>query len=339
MGIGQTNIKIRNLSIGYKQSGHQPVILRGGINFSAQTGEMIALIGSNGIGKSTLLRSLIGFQEFFSGDILIGGQPVQKITPAEKARMISFVSTEIIRVPNMTVSDLVGYGRFPYTNWFGRLTSSDKQQVDEAIASVGMESFRTKPIDQISDGERQRAMIARALAQDTPVIFLDEPTAFLDVSNKYEIFHLLQLLAREKGKTIVFSTHDLNIALRETDKFWMMLEKENYEGSPEDAVLSGAVHNLFGNSHIGFDTQEGEFYFKKDFKEKVRITGDGEAMNWTYRALNRMGYQIVMESKPDFEVRVVDSEKGCHWELDTGEDRVLFDTVYELGRWLREYYP
>jgi iron complex transport system ATP-binding protein len=210
--------------------------------------------------------------------------------------------------------------------------------VNEAIASVGMEKFRDKPIDQISDGERQRAMIARALAQDTPVIFLDEPTAFLDVSNKYEIFHLLQTLARDNGKTIVFSTHDLNIALREADKFWMMLENENFEGSPEDAVLSGAVHRLFGKSHIGFDNHEGEFYFKKDFKEKVRISGNGEAMNWTYRALNRMGYQIVMESTPDFEVKVIESENGYNWKLETKNKQVLFDSVYELGCWLSKNY-
>jgi iron complex transport system ATP-binding protein len=329
------NIEIKNLSIGYKQTGKPPVALREGIYFTARKGEMIALIGSNGIGKSTLLRSLIGFQEFFSGDILIGGQPIQKITPAEKARVISFVSTEIIRIPNMTVLDLVSYGRFPYTDWFGRLTKTDRQCVDEAIASVGMEKFRDKPIDQISDGERQRAMIARALAQDTPMIFLDEPTAFLDVSNKYEIFHLLQTLARDNGKTIVFSTHDLNIALREADKFWMMLENENFEGSPEDAVLSGAVHRLFGKSHIGFDTHEGEFYFKKDFKDKVRITGNGEAINWTYRALNRMGYQIVMESTPDFEVKVYSNDNSILWDLIKEGKNTTYTSIYHLGRALQ----
>src|SRR5690606_18861416 len=140
-----------------------------------------------------------------------------------------------------------------------------KRVVYDAIEKVGLGEMAGKPVMQISDGERQRAMIARALAQDTPVIVLDEPTAYLDVSNKYEIFHLLQELASMRKKTIILSTHDLNIALREVDKLWLIAPGANFQGAPEDAVLNGWLNQLFINEHIGFDENEGEFFFKKEF--------------------------------------------------------------------------
>jgi iron complex transport system ATP-binding protein len=264
------NIELTNLSVGYEQPGGLPLEILKGIDFSACPGEMVALIGSNGIGKSTLLRSLVGFQNYFSGSIKLNGKELSTIDSREVARVMSFVSTENIRVANMTVFDLVAFGRFPYTNWIGRLTAEDKQKVAGAIEKVGMTGFENRQTIQLSDGERQRAMIARALAQDTPVIILDEPTAFLDVSNKYEIFHLLQILAKEKGKTIILSTHDLNIALREVDKLWIVTGTGNYQGAPEDAVLNGWLDQLFKNENIGFDLQEGEFFFKKDFKASRR---------------------------------------------------------------------
>ncbi|NQU88110.1 MAG: ABC transporter ATP-binding protein [Mariniphaga sp.] len=318
------------MSIGFGKPEKSPVILRKGINFTANHGEMVALIGSNGVGKSTLLRSLVGFQEYFSGDFTINENSIKTFSDQERAKLISFVSTEIIKVANMTVFDLVAFGRFPYTNWFGKVTSNDKRIIDEAISNVGMKEHKNKPITQISDGERQRAMIARALAQDTPIIILDEPTAFLDVSNKYEIFHLLQVLAKEKGKTIVLSTHDLNIALREVDKFWILLEDETFEGSPEDSVLNGNFEKLFSNSHIGFDHYEGEYFFKKEFREKVKITGEGIPLNWTLRAFNRMGYQIVMDVKPDFEVNVIESKNGINWEFKRKLSVQNFNSIYEM---------
>ena len=179
---------------------------------------------------------------------------------------------------------------------------------------------------QISDGERQRAMIARALAQDTPVIILDEPTAYLDVSNKYEIFHLLQILASEKQKTVILSTHDLNIALREVDKLWIVTENGNYQGAPEDAVLKGWLNQMFRNEQIGFDEKEGEFYFRKEFKAKVKVEGEGLPLIWTLRALNRKGYQIVMQAEPDF--KVVARENG--WDLISGNSIRSFESIYQL---------
>jgi iron complex transport system ATP-binding protein len=320
------NIELKRLSVGYKQPGEAPLEVLKNINFTAAPGEMVALVGSNGIGKSTLLRTLAAFQPWFAGDIQISGQGLKTLNPKEIARIMSFVSTENIRVPNLSVFDLVAYGRFPYTNWIGMLAGEDKTMVYEAIEKVGLVGFEQRSVMQISDGERQRAMIARALAQDTPVIILDEPTAYLDVSNKYEIFHLLQVLAVEKNKTIVLSTHDLNIALREVDKLWIVTDSGNYQGAPEDAVLQGWLNQMFRNEHVGFDEKEGEFFFKKDFRAKVKVEGEGLPLIWTLRALNRKGYQIVMQAEPDFRLVV----KENNWKLILPDSEKEFESIYQL---------
>ena len=325
------NIELLNLSVGYEHPGGQILEILTGINFSACPGEMVALIGCNGIGKSTLLRTLVGFQKYFSGNIAMNGSELKNIDSREIARVMSFVSTENIRVANMTVFDLVAYGRFPYTNWIGRLAADDKQKITDAIQKVGMEGFENRQTIQLSDGERQRVMIARALAQDTPVIILDEPTAFLDVSNKYEIFHLLQILAKEKGKTIILSTHDLNIALREVDKLWIVTENGNFQGAPEDAVLNGWLNQLFRNENIGFDAKEGEYFFKKDFKAKVKVEGEGLPLIWTLRALNRLGYQIVMQAEPDFNVVVGENFWKIYHKNEMSE---TFNSIYSFLMWL-----
>ena len=210
------------------------------------------------------------------------------------------------------------------------LTEEDKEVVYGAIQKVGLQGLDHRPVMQISDGERQRAMIARALAQDTPVIILDEPTAYLDVSNKYEIFHLLQMLAGEKKKTIVLSTHDLNIALREVDKLWIITEKTKYQGAPEDAVLRGWLNQLFLNEHVGFDASEGAFFFKKAFRAKVKVSGEGLPLTWTLRALNRKGYQIVMQAEPDFWVKAEENK----WELTTKHLQKSFGSIYQLLSYL-----
>lgn len=320
------NIELNNLTVGYEQPGGNPLEILSGINFAAAPGEMVALIGSNGIGKSTILRTLVGFQKYFSGSVKINGKEFHKVGTKEIARIMSFVSTENIRVANMSVFDLVAFGRFPYTNWIGKLTDSDRLKVSEAIKKVGLQGFESRQIMQVSDGERQRAMIARAVAQDTPVIMLDEPTAFLDVSNKYEIFHLLQTLAKERGKTIVLSTHDLNIALREVDKLWIVTDSGNFQGAPEDAVLNGWLDKLFKNENIGFDMQDGEYFFKKEFKAKVKVEGEGLPLIWTLRALNRVGYQIVVKAEPDFHV-VVDEQS---WILKSKDKSEKFHSVYQM---------
>jgi iron complex transport system ATP-binding protein len=301
--------------------------------FSALAGEMVALIGPNGIGKSTLMRTMARLQKKLSGDMRINDRPIGSYSDREFAKTISFVSTEKIQVANMKVAELVAYGRFPYTGWLGTLQPEDKGKVEEAMRMTGLLPLSVKMINQISDGERQRAMIARALAQDTPVIILDEPTAFLDISNKYGIFSLLHDLTRQYYKTVILSTHDLNIALREADKLWIMDENETFQGAPEDAILQGRLNSLFREERIGFNPDDGDFFFRKQQTGKVKVTGEGLPCKLTVRALERKGFKTNPEDQPaDFTISVnAESEsKEIVWELHKGEKVYRFSSIYSL---------
>lgn len=325
-------IEIRDVSVGYTGRHGETDFSKESISFDANGGEIIALIGPNGIGKSTLLRTMAGFQKCLKGEILFYGKPVGTISPRDLSMMLSFVSTESVQITNMRVADLVAYGRFPYTGWLGRLADKDITRVMEALDQVGLLRFARRMVTQLSDGERQRVLIARAIAQDTPLIFLDEPTAFLDVSNKYEIFHLLQRLARDNGKTIILSTHDLNIALRETDKFWIMLEKGSVEGAPEDAVLNGWLDKLFTSGNVAFDINAGDFYFRKVHAGTASVKGEEPAYSWTIRALERKGYYFTTREEADLRIKIItDSQTGRQsWEVELQDMKIRVSTIYEL---------
>ncbi len=327
-------VRITNLKVGYDSQHGDVDFYRESIGFSACAGEMVALIGPNGIGKSTLLRTMAGFQPAFAGEIVYYGKPLTQYTNRELSTMISFVSTESVNVPNMRVAELVAFGRFPYTNWLGRLTSSDRHMVMDALEKVGMRSFAKRMVSQLSDGERQRVLIARALTQNTPFIFLDEPTAFLDVNNKYEIFHLLHQLARQENKTIILSTHDLNIAIREMDKFWIMLDRESLEGSPEDAVLNGWLDRLFAAGNIAFDTATGDFYFPKHHAGTASVRGDDPCFSWTIRALERRGYFFTTGKDADLHIEIArkSQNEGWVWTIFSNDRSWSVESVYQLFR-------
>ena len=293
--IGQEEkiIELGNAAIGYKAKTHSINVVKSAISVYALKGELVALIGGNGVGKSTLLRTIAGFQAPISGDFLIRGKQVSAYREKELALIMGFVSTEIIRVPNLSVFDLVSLGRYPHTNWFGKMLDLDRYIVEEAIKSVGLQGYENRMVNYISDGERQKAMIARTLAQDTDVIVLDEPTAFLDLSNKYEIVHILHQLASEKGKTILFSTHDLTTAIAESDRIWLMLNDSVEQGAPEDLILNGNFSSLFHSDHLFFDQEKGDFRIKKQSQRKALVNGEGIAVDWTKKALERSGFEVV----------------------------------------------
>lgn len=243
-------IRLENLSLGYGRR-----ILFSGANIGFGWGEFTALIGRNGTGKSTLLRTIASLARPLSGRILVNEQPLESLSREELARTISFVSTDEIRVANLKVADVVALGRAPYTNWFGSLTAEDHQIIDRSLELVGMTDFASKGVDTLSDGERQRVMIARALAQDTPVILLDEPTAFLDLPNKYEICLLLRRLAHNSGKCIIFSTHDLSIAIELCDTMAMIEDGSFCYGTAQDLIDTGRLQRLFHSTQLFFDSQ------------------------------------------------------------------------------------
>lgn len=230
-------LQLEKVSIGYSGK----VIARD-LTAVLPTGSVTALVGSNGCGKSTLLRTLVGLQPALAGDV----------APRPTAEEVAVVLTERIDVPALTVDALVAFGRIPHTRLTGRLSAADRAAVDRAIALCAIDHLRQRLLSQLSDGERQRAMIARAIAQDTPIILLDEPTAFLDFPAKVETLRLLCRLAHDEGKTILLSTHDLEIAFQLADRLWLLSDDGISEGSPEELAARGAISAIF--PHIKFDS-------------------------------------------------------------------------------------
>ena len=206
-------ISLSQLSVGYTLS--HPVI--SDINLELRSGQLACLIGENGIGKSTLLKTLTGFLPKLKGSLLLGNRDIESFSQRELARQVSIVLTQKPDVQNLTIEEIIGLGRSPYTGFFGRLRTEDRKVVDDAIATMGIEKLRGRMIQTLSDGERQKVMIAKALAQETSIILLDEPTAFLDFPSKAETFQSLQRMAHERDKLILLSTHDLELAVRFAD--------------------------------------------------------------------------------------------------------------------------
>lgn len=251
-------IELHDVTLGY---GDRVLMAEGNVGFG--WGELTALIGRNGTGKSTLLRTIAALAKPQKGRITISGKDVASLTMREVAGKIAFVSTDEVRVENLHVRDVVALGRAPYTNWVGRLTEEDREKVEEALRLVGMDGFSEASMESLSDGERQRVMIARALAQDTPIILLDEPTAFLDLPNKYEICLLLRRLAHREGKCILFSTHDLSIAIELCDTIAMIEGGEFHYGTAEMLIESGELQRIFEHTQIEFDRERGNVRLKK----------------------------------------------------------------------------
>ena len=215
-------IQLKDLSIGYKLHNGKTKTIASHINASVESGMLTCLIGRNGTGKSTLLRTITGFIPPLEGQVILEGRDLSMLSATERARIISIVLTERPETDNITVNELVGMGRLPYTNFWGTLQEEDRQIVDDAMQMIGIYELRNRKIGTLSDGEKQKAMIGKAIAQQTPVIILDEPTAFLDYPSKQETMLLLHQLAQELNKTIFLSTHDLNIAYQVADKIWCM---------------------------------------------------------------------------------------------------------------------
>ena len=244
-------IELKELTLGYGQR-----TLLEMVNARMTGGQLIALLGRNGAGKSTLLRAMMGLEKPQSGEIILQGKKITSLKPEKLARNISFVTTDKVRIANLRCKDVVSMGRAPYTNWIGQLRPEDEMRVDTAIQLVGMSAYAEKTMDKMSDGECQRIMIARALAQDTPVILLDEPTAFLDLPNRYELCLLLKRLAQEEDKCILFSTHDLDIALSLCDSIMLIDNPHMYTLPTPEMVASGHIDRLFRNESVTFDAQK-----------------------------------------------------------------------------------
>lgn len=244
---GAPGISLHGLTLAYGRR----VLLRDADAVLPQ-GSITALIGRNGTGKSTLLRAIAGLGTA-AGEIRLCGKPLAALTALQRASTVSFVTTDKIRIANLACEDVVALGRAPYTNWIGHMQQADRDIVSRSLSLVGMSSFARKTMDRMSDGECQRILIARALAQDTPVILLDEPTAFLDMPNRYELCTLLAELAHGQDKCILFSTHELDIALNLCDDIALIAPPHLYLQTVEQTVRSGHLERLFASANVTFD--------------------------------------------------------------------------------------
>lgn len=286
-------LQTEDLSIGYPNQKTSPVVVAEHIEVGLKPGELVCLLGPNGAGKSTLMRTLAGMQAPLNGRILLNQQNLNQITARQLARQLSVVLTEPINAGMLTGWDLVALGRHPYTNWAGKLTVVDETAVNQAILSVGATELAQRHIHTLSDGERQKIMIARALAQEPKVMLLDEPTAFLDLPRRVEIMHILRQLARDSHRAILLSTHDLDLALRNADKIWLLPKGGSMQvGTPEELVLNGTFEAAFQADGVQFDPQTGSFKMASQAAGQIDLLGDGLSTLWTKRALERVGFAV-----------------------------------------------
>ncbi|WP_299126985.1 ABC transporter ATP-binding protein [uncultured Winogradskyella sp.] len=257
-----TILKAEQLSIGYKTK-KADTIIASKINFELIKGQLIGLVGGNGIGKSTLLRTLIKLQPALSGSVLLNGQPLENISNLELAKQLSIVLTEPLSSKNLRVSELVALGRHPYTNWIGNTTKNDKTIISNAIDLVNITTLKDKWCYELSDGQLQKVMLARALAQDTDIIILDEPTTHLDMYHKAYILKLLQKLTKETGKTILFSSHEIDLAIQLCDHMIVMTDDKVIYNTPCNLISNGVFDTLFPKDLIAFDNSTGSFRVNK----------------------------------------------------------------------------
>ena len=259
----QVVISAHDLSIGYSL-GKGTNSIASGINLSLEAGKLVALIGANGIGKSTLLRTLAGIQKPLEGTVVLNNKNITAFSPKELAQNLSIVLTESLPPSNLTVFELVALGRQPYTNWLGALSPEDIDKVNEAITLTQIGHLADKKHYEISDGQLQKVLIARALAQDTPLIVLDEPTTHLDLLHKVNLLRLLKKLSSETGKCIFYSTHDLDLALQLSDEIVVMTPGNAIQGTPASLISQKVFDKVFNDGSIRFDTEKGGFVIDRD---------------------------------------------------------------------------
>lgn len=324
------------IEAGFNESGRKTALLND-VNLSANRGEVVSVIGANGSGKSTLLRTIASLIRPLKGAVELGSRRVTDYTGGELAGLVAFVAAGSSVPLSMRVDELVSLGRFPHTNWIGSLKSNDMMIIEESLNSVGMLKLRERPLYKLSDGERQRAVIARALAQDPVLILLDEPTAFLDLPNRYDLIYLLRKLAEERGKCVVLTTHDMEIASRESDKLWLINNNRVIEGAPEDLIINGILTSLFGERNIRYSESDGVFKRTRVTGNIVHLEGERRLVKLTARALERLGINSSAGDFPD-SISAVNSGEGPLWNYRRADGSHAFRSIYELTTFLKEHH-
>ncbi len=330
--MAATILQTRGLCIGYAPKRRPRIEVAADLGVELLKGELVCLLGPNGAGKSTLMRTLAGLQKPLAGDVLLEGCDLHRLTERERARLLGLVLTEQVDVGNLSAYALVALGRYPYTGWDGRLAAADEKVVRWAIDAVGAKKLAGRSVGELSDGERQKVMIARALAQQPAVLLLDEPTAFLDLPRRVEIVQLLRRLAGASDRAVLLSTHDLDLALRCADRLWLLPPDGRLQtGAPEDLVLSGAFQQTFAD--VEFDPAVGSFQLTQESKGEIGLVGEGLDALWTVRALERAGFCVVADAP--MWVEIIRDNGAAAWQLHTAAGACVCSTLYELVKAVR----
>ncbi len=304
-------LHLHQLSVGYIDH-----TLFEGLNLSLRSGQLVCFMGPNGAGKSTLIRTIGGLQQPRAGAVVVQGSNTSQSNPEK----IALVLTDPVKDINITVEEMVSFGRYPFLKWTVTLSSRDEEIIASAIDRVNIGHLRKKRLYQLSDGQIQMTMIARALAQDTPLIILDEPTAHLDLNNRVEIMRLLEGLAHREGKCILMATHELDLALQTSDLIWLTGNERNIiTGIPEDLVLDGSFDETF--RFKGFDLKTGKVQHHPYRGRCIRLTGEGYAYLWTRNALERNGFDVSDDSG---DIHVVVTRKNDRFVWDIGGNQTVF---------------
>lgn len=325
-------LETKELSIGYKAN-RRTNILHDRLNLLLHRGDLVCIIGPNGSGKSTLLRTIAGLQPSISGSISILGNDLKDINFSERSKLLSIVLTEKTAVESITVGEIVALGRYTETNWLGSLKDDDQEIIRTSLQSVGLNSFENRYYGTLSDGEKQRTFIAKALASNAPLMLLDEPTAHLDIPNRVEIMILLRKLTRCKNQSVLVSTHDLDLAMQLADEIWL-LEKDNVIlcTTPEEAISSGIINDCFGSNSVEFHPDYGRFVIKSKASGKISLSGRGVNYEMTRRALERIGYTIVSD-KTTITIHV----EGQNWTFKNSENSYRTSRLSDVIRLVRKF--
>jgi iron complex transport system ATP-binding protein len=328
-------LSTKHLYVGYRKGKNRITVLND-LDLNLKKGELVCLIGPNGSGKSTLIRTLSKVQTALTGDIYIKGKKLQDYSRTEIAKTISLVLTEKVDNVNLSVSELVALGRYPHTDFTGNLSKDDNSIIKSAIISTHLEDISSKKVNELSDGQLQKVMIARALAQEGELMILDEPTAHLDLNNRVEIMTLLKYLAKDSGKAILVSTHDLDLALETADLLWICNDQKIISGTPEDLALNGNISSIFRSNLYHFDITKGRFLVHKNRHSSISLGGNitPEILFWTKHALEKAGFEI----KANCETEVIVSLNGNNstWKIKKGESEVMHNSLKDVVNYLKQ---
>ena len=317
-------IQTKQLTVGYQNKQFKNLLIEN-LNLQLRSGQLTCFMGPNGVGKSTLIRTLAGLQKPLSGEVLYIERPQPSPDSFALPKNVAVVLTDRITAVNMNVYELVSFGRYPYLGWGTKLSIEDKQIIQQSIHQVQIQDLLHQKIHELSDGQLQLVMIARALAQDTPIILLDEPTAHLDLNNRLEIMNLLRKLARTLNKAILVATHELDLALQTADVIWLAGRNRNIlTGIPEDLVLKGAFDEIF--QFKGFDLRTGKVHHEVHRRETIKLVGNSHEYLWTKNALERSGFSLT-EENATHTITIIKEANTNSWLVDDG---LHFDSINDL---------